>query len=194
MMLRLAAPHTWAASVMPALLGTALAAREGVSDPLMGLLLTAVCVLMQSAVNTFNDYSDFIKGTDTLENSPDADDAVMVYDRPSPRRVLFLGFAFLLAAALCAVRLCPNVREYLVPSHASYEIGYRKAMEAMELEPMLLLGMRLGEGSGCPLAFQILSAACGVMNGMATFDQAGINDDYLEDFKDTDMFTVEKKA
>ena len=98
------------------------------------------------------------------------------------------------AAALCAVRLCPNVREYLVPSHASYEIGYRKAMEAMELEPMLLLGMRLGEGSGCPLAFQILSAACGVMNGMATFDQAGINDDYLEDFKDTDMFTVEKKA
>ena len=103
MMLRLAAPHTWAASVMPALLGTVLAAREGVSEPLMCLLLTAVCVLMQSAVNTFNDYSDFIKGTDTLENSPDADDAVMVHDRPSPRRVLILGFAFLLAAALCAV-------------------------------------------------------------------------------------------
>lgn len=103
MMLRLAAPHTWAASVMPALLGTVLAAREGVSDPVMSLLLTAVCVLMQSAVNTFNDYSDFIKGTDTLENSPDADDAVMVHDRPSPRRVLILGFAFLLAAALCAV-------------------------------------------------------------------------------------------
>ena len=60
MMLRLAAPHTWAASVMPALLGTALAAREGVSEPLMSLLLTAVCVLMQSAVNTFNDYSDVI--------------------------------------------------------------------------------------------------------------------------------------
>ena len=63
-------------------------------------------------------------------------------------------------------------------------------MEAMNLQPMLLLGMRLGEGSGCPLAFQILSAACAVINDMATFDQAGINDDYLEDIRKGDKFTV----
>ena len=63
-------------------------------------------------------------------------------------------------------------------------------MEAMDLTPMLLLGMRLGEGSGCPLAFQILSAACAVINDMATFDQAGINDDYLEDIRKGDKFTV----
>ena len=93
-------------------------------------------------------------------------------------------------AALCAVRLCPAVGDYLVPSHASFEIGYQKAMEAMNLQPMLLLGMRLGEGSGCPLAFQILSAACAVINDMATFDQAGINDDYLEDIRKGDKFTV----
>lgn len=53
-------------------------------------------------------------------------------------------------AALCAVRLCPAAGDYLVPSHASYEIGYKLAMEAMGLEPIFLLGMRLGEGSGCP--------------------------------------------
>lgn len=94
-------------------------------------------------------------------------------------------------AALCAVRLCPNVRHYLVPSHASYEIGYRLAMEAMELQPMLLLGMRLGEGSGCPVAFQVLSAACAIINDMASFDQAGINDDYLEEIRQGDKFTVE---
>ena len=98
-----------------------------------------------------------------------------------------------MAAAVCAARLCPNVREYLVPSHASFEIGYTRAMEDLKLQPMLLLGMRLGEGSGCPLAFQILCAACGVMNGMATFDQAGINDDYLEQLRQGDKFTVEKK-
>ena len=97
-------------------------------------------------------------------------------------------------AALCAVRLCPNVRGYLIPSHASYEIGYRLAMDAMELQPMLLLGMRLGEGSGCPLAFELLSAACAVMNHMATFDQAGINDDYLDEIRVGDKFTVEGKA
>ena len=108
------------------------------------------------------------------------------------RPVVIDGFISV-AAAVCAARLCPNVREYLVLSHASFEIGYDRAMEDLKLQPMLLLGMRLGEGSGCPLAFQILSAACGVMNGMATFDQAGINDDYLEQLRQGDKFTVEKK-
>ena len=97
-------------------------------------------------------------------------------------------------AALCAVRLCPRVRDYLVPSHASFEIGYHLAMEDMDLEPLFLLGMRLGEGSGCPLAFQVLSAACAVMNDMATFDQAGIDDGYLDEIRQGDQFTVEGKA
>ena len=94
-------------------------------------------------------------------------------------------------AALCAVRLCPAAGDYLVPSHASYEIGYKLAMEAMGLEPIFLLGMRLGEGSGCPLAFQVLSAACAVINDMATFDQAGIDDGYLDEIREGDTFTVE---
>ena len=93
------------------------------------------------------------------------------------------------AAALCAVRLCPNVRGYLVPSHASFEIGYRLAMEAMDLRPLFDLGMRLGEGSGCPLAFQVLDAACAVINDMATFDETGINDDYLDEIRRGDQFT-----
>ncbi|MGM9548985.1 MAG: nicotinate-nucleotide--dimethylbenzimidazole phosphoribosyltransferase [Faecousia sp.] len=95
-------------------------------------------------------------------------------------------------AALCAVRLCPNARDYLVPSHASFEIGYGLAMDAMELKPLFLLGMRLGEGSGCPLAFQVLSAACAIINDMATFDQAGIDDGYLDEIRQGDKFTVEE--
>ena len=92
-------------------------------------------------------------------------------------------------AALCTVRLCPLVRGYLIPSHASFEIGYRLAMEEMTLRPLFDLGMRLGEGSGCPLAFQVLDAACAVMNNMASFDEAGINDDYLEEIRQGDQFT-----
>ena len=92
-------------------------------------------------------------------------------------------------AALCAVRLCPLVRGYLIPSHASFEIGYRLAMEVMVLRPLFDLGMRLGEGSGCPLAFQVLDAACAVMNNMASFDEAGINDDYLDEIRQGDQFT-----
>ena len=106
------------------------------------------------------------------------------------RPVVIDGFISAVSA-LCAYKLCPNVRGYLIPSHASYEIGYTLAMDAMELQPLFLLGMRLGEGSGCPLAFEILDAACAIINDMATFDQAGIDDGYLDEIRVGDKFTVE---
>lgn len=55
---------------------------------------------------------------------------------------------------------------------------------------MLDLDMRLGEGSGCPLAFQIVDAALSVMNDMATFESAGINDGYLDEIRQGDNFTT----
>ena len=109
------------------------------------------------------------------------------------RPVVIDGFISVVAA-LCAYRLCPNAKYYMIPSHASFEIGYKKAMEELGLEPILLLGMRLGEGSGCPLAFQVLSAACAILNKMATFDEAGIDDDYLDEIREGDKFSVEEKA
>lgn len=141
-------------------------------------------------------------------NRPDRDDPVDVLAKvggfdlaamcgaflgaAATRRPVVIDGFISAVAALCAVRLCPRVRDYLVPSHASFEIGYRLAMEDMDLEPLFLLGMRLGEGSGCPLAFQVLSAACAVMNDMATFDQAGIDDGYLDEIRQGDQFTVEE--
>ena len=92
---------------------------------------------------------------------------------------------------LCAVRLCPAVRDYLFLSHDSYEVGYRIAAEELGLTPCLHLGMRLGEGSGCPLLFRVLEGACGVMRGMATFDEASIEDSYLDEIRAMDAFTVE---
>ncbi len=90
------------------------------------------------------------------------------------------------AAALCAVRLCPAAGAYLIPGHASTEPGFRLAMEALGLRPLLLLDMRLGEGSGCPPTMALLDAACAVMNGMATFEEAGINDGYLDPIREAD--------
>lgn len=92
-------------------------------------------------------------------------------------------------AALCAARLCPLVKHYLIASHASFEIGYNIAIEKLGISPLLNLDMRLGEGSGCPLAFQIVDAACAVMNKMATFEDADINDDYLTEIREGDKFT-----
>jgi nicotinate-nucleotide--dimethylbenzimidazole phosphoribosyltransferase len=143
-------------------------------------------------------------------NQPDATDVVDVLSKVGGFDIAAMCGAFLGAAAsrrpvvvdgfisavaaLCAVRLCPRVRGYLVPSHASFEIGYRLAMDAIGLKPMLLLGMRLGEGSGCPLALTVLQAACAIINDMATFDQAGIDDGYLEEIRQGDQFTVEEKS
>ena len=110
----------------------------------------------------------------------------------SRRPVVIDGFISAVAA-LCACRLCPEVRDYLVPSHLSFEIGYKLAMDAMNLQPLFSLGMRLGEGSGCPIAFEMLSAACAIINDMATFAQAGIDDGYLEEIREGDKFTVEGK-
>ena len=109
------------------------------------------------------------------------------------RPVVIDGFISAVAA-LCAYKLCPNSVQYFVPSHASYEIGYRLAMDAMNLQPLFLLGMRLGEGSGCPLAFEVLNAACAIINDMATFEQAGIDDGYLDEIREGDKFTVEGGA
>ena len=86
--------------------------------------------------------------------------------------------------------ICPAAAEYCFPSHASYERGYALAARELGLSPWLLLDMRLGEGSGCPLAFQVMAAACAAMNGMATFEDAAINDGYLEEIRAKDSFTV----
>lgn len=90
-------------------------------------------------------------------------------------------------AALTATRMVPLAKEYMIASHVSKEQGYSHALEALGLHPMLNLELRLGEGSGCPLAFQIIRGACAIMNHMATFAEAEINDDYLEEIRTLDF-------
>lgn len=100
--LNLAAPHSWPASVAPAVIAMAISFhRTGQLDPLLAACLVVIVILMQSAVNAFDDYADYLKGTDTLENSPDAFDAVIVYGM-KPRTARNLGFLFLLLAAIPA--------------------------------------------------------------------------------------------
>lgn len=102
--LQLAAPHTWAASVTPALLSAAIVFSEQKTlDIPLFLVLLVICILMQSAVNTFNDYFDLKKGTDTKADAVEESDAVLVYQNIPPSQALKLGIAFLAVAALLAV-------------------------------------------------------------------------------------------
>ena len=91
-------------------------------------------------------------------------------------------------AALAASRLAPKASGYMFGSHQSKEPGYLIAMEALGIEPYFNLGMRLGEGSGCPISFKIIETACAAMNGMATFDEGAIDADYLQEGKKGNFF------
>jgi nicotinate-nucleotide--dimethylbenzimidazole phosphoribosyltransferase len=80
------------------------------------------------------------------------------------------------AGALIASELHPCVKEYIFASHRSVEIGHRFMLERIGCEPILDLGLRLGEGTGAALAMGIIEAAVKVLNEMATFDEAGVSE------------------
>lgn len=99
---QLAAPHTWVAALMPVLFSYIYCAvtYSGKISIMLSLILLAICLLMQSAVNVLNDYFDYKKGTDSAENSSeDAFDAVLVYHHLNPKSVCALAVGFLVVAA-----------------------------------------------------------------------------------------------
>ncbi|MGE3268113.1 MAG: nicotinate-nucleotide--dimethylbenzimidazole phosphoribosyltransferase [Chloroflexota bacterium] len=79
------------------------------------------------------------------------------------------------AGALLAVALCPSVQPYLIASHRSVEPGHRVVLELLELEPLMDLGLRLGEGSGAGIALHLIRLACKLPREMATFGEAGVS-------------------
>lgn len=79
------------------------------------------------------------------------------------------------AAALVALGLAPNLRDYLVFSHQSDEAGHKHVLAALEVKPLLHLDMRLGEGTGAVLAWPLLKASAAMVNDMASFDSAGVS-------------------
>ena len=78
------------------------------------------------------------------------------------------------AGALIAQSLCPFVKDYLFAGHRSEETGHRTMLEDRELDPILDLGMRLGEGPGGALAMSIMQGAVSVFREVMTFEEAGV--------------------
>ncbi|WDH21264.1 nicotinate-nucleotide--dimethylbenzimidazole phosphoribosyltransferase [Pseudomonas chlororaphis] len=79
-------------------------------------------------------------------------------------------------AALVAVRLNPECRPWLLFGHRGAEPGHRHILQTLEAEPLLDLGLRLGEGSGAALAVPLLRLACDLHGQMATFAEAAVAD------------------
>jgi len=79
-------------------------------------------------------------------------------------------------AALMAVSINSEVKKWLLFSHKSAEPGHAHVLEALEAQPLLDIGMRLGEGSGAATALPLLRLACALHNNMATFAEAGVSE------------------
>lgn len=93
------------------------------------------------------------------------------------RRMVVLIDGFVVgAAALVAIRINPAVRDYCVYCHRSAEAGHRIQLAAMNAQPLLDLGLRLGEGTGVALAWPLLQAATAFLNEMASFASAGVSE------------------
>lgn len=78
------------------------------------------------------------------------------------------------AAAVLACRLCPEAKNYIFPSHGSAEPGTKVIMDDLGMEPIMYMNMRLGEGTGAALGFQIIGASMAMMNNMGTFADIGM--------------------
>ena len=105
--LQLAAPHTWIASIGPVIFGILFCKLE--KHPLSfwkSILLILACILMQSSVNTLNDYVDFIKGNDSEKDYVEESDAVLIYNSVPPKQVLILGIIYLVLGAMLGIVAC----------------------------------------------------------------------------------------
>lgn len=89
--------------------------------------------------------------------------------------ILLDGF-IVTASLLVASRMDPRVCRHVVACHASAEPAHRPCLQQMGLEPLLDLGMRLGEGSGAALAWPLVRAAVEMFNGMTSFSEGGVVD------------------
>jgi nicotinate-nucleotide--dimethylbenzimidazole phosphoribosyltransferase len=97
--------------------------------------------------------------------------------KAAERRMVLLIDGFIVTSALLvAARLQPAILDYCVFSHCSEESGHKRMLEHLGAQPLLQLGLRLGEGTGCALALPLLHASVNFMKEMATFEAAQVSE------------------
>ncbi len=125
-------------------------------------------------------------------NKPDGDDALDVLSKVGGFEIGAIAGSILAAAyhrrpvvvdgfistagALIAAGLCPHAVQYMFAGHCSAEAGHENMLKFLKLEPILRLGMRLGEGTGAALAMSVVEAAVKMFRQVMTFAEAGVAD------------------
>ncbi|HPZ56545.1 nicotinate-nucleotide--dimethylbenzimidazole phosphoribosyltransferase [Ottowia sp.] len=99
-----------------------------------------------------------------------------VLQAAAERRVIVVDGFIASSAVLVAARLSPHVLQRCVFAHRSDERGHARLLQMLAAEPLLDMGLRVGEGSGAVLAWPLLESACRILNEMASFESAGVSD------------------
>jgi nicotinate-nucleotide--dimethylbenzimidazole phosphoribosyltransferase len=104
-----------------------------------------------------------------------------VLQAAAERRLIVVDGFITTAALAVAAALAPAVLQRCVFAHASAESGHARWLKRLGVQPLLDLGLRLGEGSGAALAWPVVESACRVLEEMASFESAGVSEKVSEE-------------
>lgn len=144
----------------------------GLSDEQMPVKQRVVAEAMQRLESISDDPMECLRQAGGLEIA-----AIVgaMLEAPAHNMVVIVDGFIVTSAALIACRIRPAVRDNLLFAHRSAEIGHALALDTLNAEPLLQLGMRLGEGSAAAMAIPLVRGAAAIMSDMASFAEAGVS-------------------
>lgn len=166
---------TAAAAIMHKLTGLALEQCVGAGTGLSADGVQRKQQVIAAAVQKHTDAADPLDVLATFGGFEIAMMAGAMLKAAELRKVLLIDGFIVTSALLVAARLQPAILDYCVFAHASSENGHRLMLDALGAQPLLQLGLRLGEGTGSALALPLLHAAANFLNEMATFASAQVS-------------------
>ena len=165
---------TASAAVIAALTGSAAAACTGRGTGIDDTMLTHKTAIVERAIARIADPGDVVAVLAEVGGLEIAALAGFIVGAAAAHVPVLVDGVITLAAALAAVRLVPGSVEVIVAGHRSVEPGATIALDALGLDPLLDLGLRLGEASGATLAVPLVVAAARILGEMATFGEAAV--------------------